>query len=327
MLDKTARIERLSGLLAQQLGLSPTERGVAARAAHLCKADLATQMVIEMTALQGEMGREYAMRAGEPRDVADAILEHHLPRFAGDRTPRSRAGLVVGLADRLDTLIGLFAAGMEPTATKDPFALRRAAIGLAQILIAQGQRFDLRRGLEQAAAGLPIPCPPQAIEDCLGFVLVRVRGVLEADRRHDVVEAVLAAQGHDPAGAAQAAADLEARVTRSDWPPILQAFARCVRITRDQAGAGDVREEGLKEPAEQALFQALRTAEERPRAAGSVPAFLDAFAPMIPAISRFFEVVLVMVDDESLRANRLALLRRIAGLADGVADLSRLEGF
>jgi glycyl-tRNA synthetase len=327
MLDKTARIERLSGLLAQEIGLAPAERGVAARAAHLCKADLATQMVVEMTALQGEMGREYAMRAGEPPAVAEAILEHHLPRFAGDRTPRSRAGLVVGLADRLDTLIGLFAAGMEPTATKDPFALRRAAIGLAQILIAQGQRFDLRRGLEQAAAGLPIPCPPQAIEDCLGFVLVRVRGVLEADHRHDVVEAVQAAQGHDPAGAAQAAADLEARVTRSDWPQILQAFARCVRITRDQAGAADVREDWLKEPAEQALFQALRTAEGRPRAAGSVPAFLDAFAAMIPAISRFFEVVLVMVDDESLRANRLALLRRIAGLADGVADFSRLEGF
>jgi glycyl-tRNA synthetase len=327
MLDKTTRIERLSELLAQELGLSPAECGVAARAAHLCKADLATQMVVEMTALQGEMGREYAMRAGEPRDVAEAILEHHLPRFAGDRTPRSRAGLVVGLADRLDTLVGLFAAGMEPTATKDPFGLRRSAIGLAQILIVQGQRFDLRRGLEQAAAGLPIACPPQVIEDCLGFVLVRVRGVLEADHRHDVVEAVLAAQGHDPAGAAQAAADLEGRVTRSDWPQILQAFARCVRITRDQAGAGDVREEWLKEPAEQALFRALGTAEERPREVGSVPAFLDAFVPMIPAISRFFEVVLVMVDDESLRANRLALLRRIAGLADGVADFSRLEGF
>ncbi len=327
MLDKSARIERLADLLAQELGLSPAERGVTARAAQLCKADLATQMVVEMTALQGEMGREYALRSGESSDVAEAILEHHLPRSAGDRTPQSRAGLVVGLADRLDTLIGLFAAGMEPTATKDPFALRRAAIGLAQILIAQGQRFDLRRGLGEAAAGLPIACPPQAIEDCLGFVLIRVRGVLEADYRHDVIEAVLAAQGHDPAGAAQAAAALEARVTRSDWPGILQAFARCVRITRDQAGAADVREDRLKEPAEQSLFEALRKAEGLPRMAGSVPAFLDAFTPMIPAITRFFEVVLVMVDDEGLRANRLALLRRIAALAEGVADLSRLEGF
>jgi len=327
MLDKTVRIEHLAAQLAQELGLSPAEREVTARAAHLCKADLATQMVVEMTALQGEMGREYALRSGENAGVAVAIREHHLPRFAGDRTPESRAGLVVGLADRLDTLIGLFAAGMEPTAAKDPFALRRTAIGLAQMLIAQEQRFDLRRGLEMAAAGLPIPSSPEVVENCLAFFHGRLKGVLEVDHRFDVVEAVLAAQGHDPAGAAQAAASLARWVARRDWPEVLQAFARCVRITRDEAAVRQVRPDLLVDAAEKALYEALGAAEALPKESGSVDGFLNAFTPMIPAITRFFEAVMVMVDDRELRANRLGLLQRIAALSDGVADLTRLEGF
>jgi glycyl-tRNA synthetase len=327
MLEKSARIERLSAILAQELGLGPGERDIVARAAHLCKADLATQMVVEMTGLQGEIGREYALHSGESAEVADAILEHHLPRFAGDRTPRSRPGLVIGLADRLDTLAGLFAAGMEPSGTKDPFALRRAAIGLAQILMAHEQRFDVRRALGQAAAGLPIQAPPKAIEACLEFIVGRLKGLLEVEHRHDVVEAVLAAQGHDPAGAAVAVAELERWVARPDWPAVLQSFARCVRITRDQPASHEVRRELLAEPAEKALFESLVTAEALPRAPGSVEDFLSAFTPIIPTITRFFDEVLVMAEDEGLRRNRLGLLQRVAALARDVADLSRLEGF
>ena len=327
MLDKSARLERLAAILAQDLGLSASERSVVARAAHLSKADLATQMVVEMTGLQGEMGREYALRSGESPEVANAILEHRLPRFAGDRTPESKAGLVVGLADRLDTLAGLFAAGMEPSGAKDPFALRRAAIGLAQNLIAHRQRFDVRRGLAQAAAGLPIQAPPKAIEACLAFINSRLKGVFEADHRHDVVEAVLAAQGHDPAGAAKAVTDLGRWVAHADWPETLQAFARCVRITRDQPAEHELSPDRLTEPAEQALFEALRRAEARPRDDGSVEDLLTAFTPMIPAITRFFDEVLVMAEEEALRANRLGLLQRVAALSHGVADLSRVEGF
>ncbi len=157
MLDKTARIEKLVEDLIPLLGLDAGETAVARRAAHLCKADLVTHMVIEMTSLQGQIGRQYALRSGEAPAVGDAIFEHYLPRFAGDAVPRSRPGLAVGLADRLDTLSGLFAAGLAPTGNKDPFAQRRAALGLVQNLIAWDLDLDLKHALQAASTHLPIP--------------------------------------------------------------------------------------------------------------------------------------------------------------------------
>ena len=327
MLDKAERIERLTALLGPDLQLDQAEQKAARRAAHLCKADLATKMVVEMTALQGEMGREYALRSGESREVAEAVFEHHLPRFAGDQVPQSRIGLTVGLADRLDTLMGLVAAGMQPTGAKDPFALRRTAIGLVQMLMARGIRFDLRRGLQLAAKELPFKAKEASVEECLGFIVGRLKGLLEADHRHDAVEAVLAAQGHDPAGAAQAVPALESWMARQDWAPTLQAYARCVRITRDQDRSLPLKPKTLIEDAEQALFAALQRAEAAPRAPGSVDDFFKVLQPMIPAISKFFDDVLVMAEKADLRSNRLGLLQRIVALADGVADLSKVEGF
>ncbi len=327
MLDKVQRLLRVVESLGPDLGLTPRELKLALRAAYLCKADLATRMVVEMTSLQGEMGREYARASGEPEEVCQAIFEHHLPRFAGDELPRTIISLALGLADRLDTLLGLFAAGLQPSGAGDPFALRRAAIAVAQMLIDRNLRFDLRHGLQAAAQGLPIPAGGEVQAECLGFLVARLRNLLEAEHRYDVAEAVVAAQGHDPAGAAQAARQLEAWVRRPDWPQVLQAYARCVRILRDQPQTYEVDPARFVEPAEGALYQALLQAEARPREAGSVDDFLAAFEPMIPAISRFFDEVLVMAEEPSLRANRLGLLQRIAALAAGVADLSRLEGF
>ncbi len=327
MLDKVQRLLRLVEVLGPDLGLAAQELKLALRAAHLCKADLATRMVVEMTSLQGEMGREYARAAGEPEEVCQAIFEHHLPRFAGDELPRSRIGLVLALADRLDTLLGLFAAGLQPSGAGDPFALRRAAIAVAQMLIERDVRFDLRRGLRAAAAGLPISAGEEVQAECLGFIVARLRNLLEGEHRYDVAEAVVAAQGFDPAGAARAARQLEAWMGRPDWPSLLQAYARCVRILRDQPRSHEVDPARFVEAAEEALYQALLQAEARPRAMGSVDDFLAAFEPMIPAITRFFDDVLVMAEEPTLRANRLGLLQRIAALADGVADLSRLEGF
>ena len=134
MLDKSRRVNALTKILADELGLSDEEKATALRAATLSKADLVTHMVVEMTSLQGIMGRYYALHSGESKPVADAIREHYLPRFTGDAVPASKAGLVVGLADRLDSLVGLFAAGLAPTGTRDPFAQRRTAIGLVQLL-------------------------------------------------------------------------------------------------------------------------------------------------------------------------------------------------
>ncbi|MEJ5203189.1 MAG: glycine--tRNA ligase subunit beta, partial [Anaerolineales bacterium] len=327
MLNKSQRIEKLVELLMPLLNLSPDEANTARRAARLCKADLVTHMVIEMTSLQGIMGHYYALKSGETPAVAQAIFEHYLPRFTGDKLPEGNAGLLIGLADRLDTLAGLFAAGLAPSGTKDPFAQRRAALGLVQLLIARDLDFDLRNGLAEAASLLPIPAKSESLKECLDFIAGRLRVMLiDQGYRYDIVDAVLAIQKHNPAGCMRAVRELSEWVARPDWHTILPAFARCVRILRTQPGEYTLRPE-LFDTEEQALYQALQKAENTARRPGSAADFLIAFEPMIPAINRFFDQVLVMAEDMDIRANRLALVQRVANLAAGVADLSLLEGF
>ncbi len=328
MLDKSQRIEKLVEVFENQFDFGNVNIDIAIRAAHLCKADLATDMVVEMTSLQGVLGRYYAIDSGELPDVAEAIYEHYLPRFAGDEIPKSTAGLLVGIADRLDTLAGLFAAGLAPTGNKDPFAQRRAALGLVLNLIDWDLDFDLCAAISIAKENLPISANAQTEQACLNFIIERLRNLL-LDRkwRFDVVEAVVSGQGYNPAGAARAAEQLTRWTARKDWHTILPAYARCVRITRSNEQTYAVKPELLVEPAEQDLYKALSSAEAADRKPGSVDDFLTAFLPMIPAINRFFDEVLVMVDDEAVQHNRLGLLQRIAALADGVVDMSRLEGF
>jgi glycyl-tRNA synthetase len=328
MLDKTQRIGHLVGVLAPMLNLSPEETFTAARAAKLCKADLATQMVVDMTSLQGVIGRDYALASGEPPVIANAIFEHYLPRFAGDTAPQSKAGLLVGLADRLDSLAGLFAAGLAPTGNKDPFAQRRTALGLVGNLIAWNLDFDLRTALAAAAENLPVEATSKSQVECLEFIIERLRNVLlDEGYRYDIVDAVVAEQGHNPAKAAQAVKELSTWVIREDWNTILPAYSRCVRITRPLDEQYQVDPTAFVEPSSKDLFTALEKAEAAERMPGSADDFLKAFVPMIPAIDKFFDEVLVMAEDPQVRANRLALLQRIAALADGIADLSKLEGF
>jgi glycyl-tRNA synthetase len=330
MLDKTHRVEKLVEKLLPVFGLSGEEADVARRAAHLAKADLVTNMVIEMTSLQGIMGRFYARQSGEPEAVAQAIYEHYLPRFAGDTLPGAMLALVVGIADRLDTLAGLFAAGLAPTGTKDPFAQRRAAQGLVQILGQRGLDFDLRQGLRMAAEELPIAASLESQSACLDFIVGRLRSyLLESGEgiRYDVLDAVLGEQSANPAGVLRGVAELSKWVSSPEWNTILPAYARCVRITRDQRERFEVDPSAFVEPAEKALHQALLTAAAAPRRAGSVDDFFAMFLPVIPVIVTFFEGVLVMADDAKVRANRLGMLQQVASLASGVADFSRLEGF
>jgi glycyl-tRNA synthetase len=330
MLDKTHRITALVEDLSQALSFNEQEAAVARRAAELCKADLATKMVVEMTSLQGVLGRYYAIESGEGESVAEAIFEHYLPRFAGDLLPQTRPGLLVGLADRLDTLTGLFAAGMAPTGVRDPFAQRRAALGLIQALIAREVSFDIRTGLESAARLLPIPIDPAALSACQGFIIERLRNLLlENGFRYDVVEAVVSAQGFDPARTNMSVTQLSVWVIRPDWHSILPAFARCVRITRDIKESIEVDSQAFSEKAEENLYSALLQAEKSLHMSRIqlVNSFLTAFLPMIPEVNRFFDEVLVMAEDAALRQNRLALLQRIVALGSGIADMSRLEGF
>jgi glycyl-tRNA synthetase len=325
MLDKSERIEKLVvGLTAGKspLKLGGQEIDFARRAAYLAKADLMTHMVVEMTSLQGIMGREYALRSGEPVEVAQAIGEQYLP------VPKSRPGLALALADRLDSLVGLFAAGLAPTGAKDPFGLRRAAIGVVQPLIEHDLSIDLCEAVRLAAELQPIPAGDEVQAQVLEFLLGRLRVVLiDMGFKYDAVDAVLAAQGSYPATAARAVKELTAWVGRKDWITLLPGYARCVRITRDQKQRYAVDPGAFAEAAEKGLFAALEGAERRTRLPGSVDDFLNAFVPMIPAVDEFFEKVLVMAEDQKVQQNRLGLLQRIAALAEGAADLSKLEGF
>jgi len=328
MLGKTRRIQELSNQLNLKLELSEAEKLTARRVAELCKADLASQMVVEMTSLQGVMGRYYAEKSGETAEVAQGIFEHYLPRTMDDRLPEGWAGVCVGLADRLDSIAGLFAVGLAPTGSKDPFALRRTALGLVQLLIEKQIPFDVRKGLEAAAKLQPVEVKPELIETAAEFVAGRLHGLLlDKGFRYDVVDAVEQVNGDNPAVAAQQAGVLSAWVAREDWGTILPAYSRCLRMTRDLEQEFAVDGNLLVEPEDQTLFEALLRAQQNLEDEPGFETALVQIEQLVPVINGFFDKVLVMVEDETLRNSRLGMLQTIAGLLKPFADISRLEGF
>jgi glycyl-tRNA synthetase len=328
MLDKNQRVAGLVESVGKLLGMDATAIAIAQQAAHIAKADLATQMVVEMTSLQGTMGREYALLEGYPPDVADAILEHWLPRFAGDRLPTTPAGVLLALLDRLDTLTGLFAVGLAPRSTADPYGLRRAALGVIQIMVDQALDVDLAQAVELVAAAQPVAVTPDARSQLLEFIAGRLRVWLgEQGWQPDVIMAVLREQSHNPHRAVQGIRELSRWVQREGWTPLLDGFARCVRITRGEAERYPLKPELFTEPQETALYAAYQAAADRLNGQGNVDAFLSAFEPMLPAVTDFFDHVLVNVADDAVRRNRLGLLQAIGALQTGRADLSELSGF
>jgi glycyl-tRNA synthetase len=328
MLDKVKRLEKLAPSVGKTLGLDEVEVRATQRAAHLCKADLATQLVVELTSLQGLMGRHYARLLGEDEAVATAIFEHYLPRSADDALPQTRPGLALGLADRLDSLVGLFAAGLAPTSSADPYQLRRAALGLVQSLVEHEMPVALRPLLDMVAELMPVSVSEQALDGVAEFVAERLRGWLrDKGFRYDVVDAILAERGDDPYSAYRAVAQLAAWVERDDWMDLLNAYGRCIRIVRDQKERYEFQPGIDPEQATVELWNAYQTARAQVKPDSQVDRLLTALYPMIPAINRFFDEVLVMHEDQVLRENRLALLQDIWGLSQGIVDMTRLEGF
>jgi glycyl-tRNA synthetase len=329
MLDKTHRLEKLAPQVAEMLKLDEEESAVLARAATLCKADLATNMVVEMTSLQGIMGREYALRSGESEAVAVAILEHYLPRGQDDDLPATRPGLALGLTDRLDSLVGLFAVGLAPSGSADPYGLRRAALGVVQTLIAAEQPFSLVDGLGAAAELLPVETPEDTVEQVYDFIIGRLRVLLRGEGfNHDVVEAVLAERGDNPAAAREAVEQLTAWVERDNWTDVLHAYGRCKRMARRYEEPYGLDFEGFAEESAGDLSRAYLSAAAQVTPGSSVDDLMTAAVDLVEPINLFFESVLV--DDDSqpeLRDNRRALVQHIAELADGILDFTLLEGF
>ena len=320
MLDKTRRLEQLTPHIAAMLDLDAAETETAVRAAVLAKADLATGMVVEMTSLQGIMGGHYARLSGEPEAVTAAIAGQY------EAVSPTRPGLALALADRLDSLMGLFAVGLTPKGSNDPFALRRAAIQLIENLVEQKQPFDLRAGLFAAAQLLPVESDAGVETAVLDFIAARL-GVLLREQGYasSVVKAALSESGHDPYQASRTAADLSIAIQAEDWPNLLNAYARCVRITRNLDIQYVLRPAEFSLPEEKALLNAYQAAAAAND--GSLPTFVAVLRQMEPAVSHFFEAVLVMDEDQDVRENRLALLQHIANLTQNIADLSQLEGF
>jgi glycyl-tRNA synthetase len=329
MLDRVNRLQQLAPEVARMLGASSEEVATVARAAALSKSDLVTSMVVEMTSLQGIMGEIYAVKGGETPAVGQTIREQYLPRFAGDDVPASRAGLALALADKLDSLAGLFAVKAIPSGSADPFGLRRAALGIVNSLIATKTDFSVRAGLGAAARLQPLPVADESIAETANFVERRLEGVLgEMGYAHDVVSAVLVARGDSPAAAVRAADALTAAVAEPEWSDTFTAYARCARITRTLDGQLTPNPAAYVDPVEPVLHAAYEAAAAAMDAAAEPATVLWAqLHALRTPINAYFDKVLVNAEDPALRAARLALVQRIAALPTGVADLSRLQGF
>jgi glycyl-tRNA synthetase beta chain len=334
--DKTRRVRTLAGEIAAAMHI---ERASAERAAELCKCDLVTAMVGEFPELQGIMGRYYAIHDAEPQEVADAIREHYLPRSAGDALPMSNAGMALALADKLDTLAGIFASGQKPSGTRDPFGLRRAAIGVLRLLIERRLDLDLRGLIERAVALQPVTAARTA-DEVYDYVLERLRAYyLEGAGRAaatsaistEMFDAVLALQPRSPLDFDARLQALSAFLQLPEAASLTAANKRIANILRKADGAprAAVDVAVLNAPAEVRLFDAMRAlagAVANSTAQREYTASLGHLAQLRGAVDTFFDEVMVMDPDERLRANRLALLEELRGLFAGVADLSRLPG-
>jgi glycyl-tRNA synthetase len=329
MLDKTKRIEQLvepiaSSLITHRASEAASSLITAKQVAHLCKADLVTSMVVDFTSLQGVMGREYLLKQGGDATVANAIAEHYLPRYAGDAVAKSEAGIIVALADKLDSLAGLFAVGLGPKGNADPFALRRAAIGVVQTLIENGKRFSLRQGLLAAMQLLPVKWDKAALDAAHGFIMDRAKVVLsELGLRYDVVDAVMAELGDDPSAAQANAVQLDGATKGEAWPAALAAYARCARITKGKDAIDASAISADDDPSVQTLAKAMRSLP----APNDARELVENLTVLVAPINTFFEKVMVMSDDAAQRNARIALLQQVAAQAIGIADLSKIEGF
>lgn len=327
--DKVARIGQLAVNIG---GARGEEADLAARAAELCKNDLVTRVVYEYPELQGLMGGYYARASQEHEAVAQAIAEHYRPTQAGGAIPSTHTGQVIALADKLDTLAGIFRIGQKPTASKDPFALRRAALGALRICIEGEIDLDLRKALQRAWELQPVPeRADSSLADAWGFLVERLRGYcLDRGASVEQFEAVRAVGTSNPLEFIKRLDALKSFMT-SPAAATLAAADKRARNLLKQAGEinAGVQADLLKEPADQALFRELERVEaalEPLRARRSYYSMLRELAALKEPVDEFFNHVMVMVDDLPLRNNRLALLARLDALCRDVADLSCLPG-
>ncbi|CAM8937940.1 unnamed protein product [Rhodiola kirilowii] len=330
MLDKMTRIECLVTNLTVALKVDTKELETIQKAASLAMSDLATAVVTEFTSLSGIMARHYALRDGYSVQIAEALFEIMLPRFAGDILPGTDAGLVLAIADRLDSLIGLFAAGCQPSSTSDPFGLRRTSYALVQMLVEKDKNLDLRYALQLAAEVQPIKADSGVINDAHQFVARRLEQFLiDKDLSPEVVRAVLAERANWPCSAAKSAHKMENLMKGELLPKVVEAYSRPTRIVRGKDVESDLQvdEAVFETDQEKALWNSFLSIQSKIHPDIEVDDFTEISSQLIQPLEEFFDNVFVMVEDERIRKNRLALLKKIADLPKGIVDLSLLPGF
>jgi len=328
-LERTQRVQLLAGKLARLIGADPA---MAERAAWLAKADLVTNMVGEFPELQGVMGRYYAINDGEPEAVADAINQHYRPRFAGDRLPEGKIDMAVALADKLETLAGMFGIGQQPTGDKDPFALRRQALGVIRILVEASLPLALHEVVDAAFTAFPGCLLKDARSELQNFVWERLRGhQRDAGYSANEVEAVLCMKPPVLARIPSQLAAVRAFASLPEAESLAAANKRVANILKQAEAKGISFEktapDRFKEPAEHALFDALRNASQLATPLyeqGDYTGYLKAFAVLKTPVDAFFDAVMVMVEDADLRNNRLALLAELRTEMNRIADISQL---
>ena len=327
--DKTERLLKLGRVFGEECGLHEDTVVVLERATELAKTDLTTGMVTEFTELQGVMGKEYALLDGESPEVAEAIFEQYLPRFAGDVLPQTEAGKVLSIIDKVDNIVATFSRGLIPTGSQDPYALRRQTIGILNILLGSEWNISLRPIFKASMELLNVPAEKQ--EELLGqveeFFTLRLKNIfLDREVPHHVIDLLLS---NNELSVADAEGLVNALLANriDENVELVQAYTRMYNLVKDVEYTG-VNSDLLKEDAEKELFEAASKASEASSAAweaGDYDAVVAVPATLVPAINKFFEDVMVMDKDEAIKANRLQLVRLAYSVMAIIGDISSLK--
>lgn len=327
--DKTERLLKLGRVFGEECGLHEDAAVVLERATELAKTDLTTGMVTEFTELQGVMGKEYALLDGESPEVAEAIFEQYLPRFAGDVLPQTEAGKVLSIIDKVDNIVATFSRGLIPTGSQDPYALRRQTIGILNILLGSEWNISLRPIFKASMELLNVPAEKQ--DELLGqveeFFTLRLKNIfLDREVPHHVIDLLLS---NNELSVADAEGLVNALLANriDENVELVQAYTRMYNLVKDVEYTG-INSDLLKEDAEKELFEASSKASEASSAAweaGDYDAVVAVPATLVPAINKFFEDVMVMDKDETIKANRLQLVRLAYSVMAIIGDISALK--
>jgi len=308
--------------------INPDVKNITERAAYLCKGDLETNMVYEFPELQGTMGKYYAIHSGENQDVANAIYEHYMPKFADDDIPSSDAGAFISIADRLDTIVGFFAIGKIPTGTADPYALRRHAISIIKIILGKKYRISLNEILNRAKElySNKFKIDENTLDNIKDFISQRYYNLLSENFDYDVINSVLAVNFDDVYETYLRIVDVQNIKQDKDFQDVIVPFKRVANITKDWTET-IIDENLIKEPQEKSLYENFLLVKDEFSKLKKEEKFTDAlksFTKMKDSINDFFDNVLVMDKNEHIKINRLNMLKNIFNTFNSIGDLTKI---